>query len=64
MSLRTDLSALKNDRDGCIGPYGRAALILTIKDLFRLLPDRSKGELLDLLVSEHIQSEGEQDEIG
>jgi len=61
MSLRNDLSALRNDETGRIGPYGCAAVVLTIKDLFRLLPDRSKGELLDLLIAEHIQREGEPD---
>lgn len=49
--LTTALSGLQKAKEARLGPYGSAAIVLTIKDLFRLLPRRSQEELLDLLVA-------------
>jgi len=48
--LREALSALQNDETGRIGPYGAACLVLTIKDLFQMLPRRTQEDLVDTLV--------------
>lgn len=64
MPLQEALNALKTDTGARIGPYARAIVFLTIRDLFRLLNQEAQGQLLDQLVEETLlsspQSEGEQ----
>lgn len=63
MPLQEALSALKTDTGAKIGPYARAIVFLTIRDLFRLLNQEAREQLLDELVAfvteNSAQSEGE-----